>query len=617
MSRLTFSSPPRQEYIKWGLLFVGCTLFITIINLVLNGGLMHFAFGRPERTIPAALVLTAFLWLFRQNKGDILTVVLVYLLLLTPTALLMQFSSITEIPPRIYSQTVSDNNNFSIALSILLMLVKTLPCVISSKLVRNIIRVMSVILWVSAIGLPLFFVGYWISHRTVLTPDIVIAVYQTNLSEAWEYLLFKGGTLIYIVVASLLFLMAVSILVFSSRPILFARTSNVVVPMGGVIVLALFTVITAHSNLYRDVIKGAQETVQEMNTFKAEAAKRKLALGNLDDLKNQGEVGLYIVIIGESQSRSRMSAYGYERNTTPWLAAKRYDRRFVLLDNVYTCFPNTVPALSNALTAKNQYTPRTFASSPSVVEIAKAAGYESWWISNQNRLGVWDTPISVIADLADHQIWINKTMFGKRTRSKKFDEELIGEIRRIPIEKDKKRVVFLHTYGCHPNYVTRYPNSFTYWPNTDKKSDAYDNAMRYSDDVLRRIYEVVKDRADFQAMVFVADHGEDVNLGHSPDAFTWDMGRIPMWTAFSDQFMVSHQGLVGSLRANARKPCTNDLFFDLFCGLLGIKNTPYYEESFDISSSKYDRPLHTLKTILGKKNIADDPLLQMQEKKLP
>lgn len=128
-----------------------------------------------------------------------------------------------------------------------------------------------------------------------------------------------------------------------------------------------------------------------------------------------------------------MSAYGYERDTTPWLSSKRSDRHFVLLDNAYACFPNTVSALSNALTAKNQYVSRSFAASPSVVEIIKAAGYESWWISNQNRLGVWDAPTSVIANLSDHQVWLNSKMIGKRTRSKKFDEELIGELQKVPV----------------------------------------------------------------------------------------------------------------------------------------------------------------------------------------
>lgn len=617
MNSLTFSLPPRQKCIQWVLLFVGCTLFITIINFALNGGLIRYAFGRPERTILAAVVLAAFLWIFRKDKRDLLATGLVYFLLLSPAALVTLFAPLSGIPPRIYSQAVADHNDLSIAISVLLMLVTSSSCFVHAKWMKQAIRMLSSILWFSIVGLPIVFVGYWISHRTILTPDIVVALYQTNLSEAWEYVLFKGGALIYVLVGALLLLTAITLRALTCRQTLATRNASIGIAMVVVAVFAVISVLTAHSNLYRDVFRGAQEIVQDLNAFKEELAKRQVALGALGDLKNQGNGGLYLVVLGESQTRSRMSAYGYERDTTPWLSSKRSDRHFVLLDNAYACFPNTVSALSNALTAKNQYVSRSFAASPSVVEIIKAAGYESWWISNQNRLGVWDAPTSVIANLSDHQVWLNSTMIGKRTRSKKFDEELIGELQKVPVVGGDKKVVFLHMHGCHANYETRYPENFTYWTDTESKLDTYDNAMRYSDDVLRRIYDVVKGRPDFRAMIFMSDHGEDVNLGHTPDSFTWDMVRIPLWIAASDRFLADHQREMETLRSNARKPFTNDLFFDLFCGLLGIKNTPYYEEAFDISSPEYNRPLQTLKTMFGKKGLSEDPLLQPQGKAAP
>lgn len=30
----------------------------------------------------------------------------------------------------------------------------------------------------------------------------------------------------------------------------------------------------------------------------------------------------------------------------------------------------------------------------SIIEIAKAAGYDTWWISNQLKYGAYDTPIA-------------------------------------------------------------------------------------------------------------------------------------------------------------------------------------------------------------------------------
>ena len=60
----------------------------------------------------------------------------------------------------------------------------------------------------------------------------------------------------------------------------------------------------------------------------------------------------FLVIIGESQNRKHMSAYGYSRDTTPWLAAQRANDNFVIMENGYACNTLTMLALSQALTEK-------------------------------------------------------------------------------------------------------------------------------------------------------------------------------------------------------------------------------------------------------------------------
>ena len=52
----------------------------------------------------------------------------------------------------------------------------------------------------------------------------------------------------------------------------------------------------------------------------------------------------FLVIIGESQNRKHMSAYGYGRDTTPWLAAQRANDNFVIMENGYAC--NTLTMLA-------------------------------------------------------------------------------------------------------------------------------------------------------------------------------------------------------------------------------------------------------------------------------
>lgn len=80
---------------------------------------------------------------------------------------------------------------------------------------------------------------------------------------------------------------------------------------------------------------------------------------------------------------------------------------FLLFDNAYSCHSHTVPVLTYALTAKNQYNTLPLEQAASIIEIAQAADFHTVWISNQVKYGAWDTPVSVIADQSQTQYWLN------------------------------------------------------------------------------------------------------------------------------------------------------------------------------------------------------------------
>ena len=82
----------------------------------------------------------------------------------------------------------------------------------------------------------------------------------------------------------------------------------------------------------------------------------------------------------------------------------------------------------------------------------------------------------------------------------------------------------------------------------------------------RQVYEYLRTRSDFRALLFFSDHGEDPKHGHTLDPFTWKMVRIPLWAAFSDGFIQSAPEAVQALKENVGKFFTNDMVFDLVCG---------------------------------------------------
>lgn len=48
-----------------------------------------------------------------------------------------------------------------------------------------------------------------------------------------------------------------------------------------------------------------------------------------------------------------------------------------IFDRAYSCFPQTVQALTYALSEKNQYNDKKIEDSLSIIEVAKAAGYKT------------------------------------------------------------------------------------------------------------------------------------------------------------------------------------------------------------------------------------------------
>ena len=87
------------------------------------------------------------------------------------------------------------------------------------------------------------------------------------------------------------------------------------------------------------------------------------------------------------------------------------------------------------------------------------------------------------------------------------------ELRKIPVNHDAKQLVFLHVLGCHSNYEQRYPSSYA--SRDGEPSEDYDNAVRFSDDFTRQVYEYLRTRSDFQALLFFIDHGTGVVIGET------------------------------------------------------------------------------------------------------
>ena len=136
-----------------------------------------------------------------------------------------------------------------------------------------------------------------------------------------------------------------------------------------------------------------------------------------------------------------MSVYDYPVPTTPWLNTAPG----LFIDDYTSTASSTVSSLSRTLIYDYEQNPD---SGNNVVALAAKAGYSTWWISNQGKLGEHDTRISVIASDAEHATFLKKGSFASR---KTDDKLLLQETERALADTSSPKIIFLHMMGSHPN----------------------------------------------------------------------------------------------------------------------------------------------------------------------
>lgn len=426
--------------------------------------------------------------------------------------------------------------------------------------------------------------------------ETLLAVMQTNAGEA------RGYLAEHISLPLLLFLpLYLTMLYLISQksgqeatftcPPRFARLALLAVVPAGLVLSA--------QNPVTDPWIGIQDYRKAYADF---AEKSKQRSPRLTNLEAASAPGLYVLAIGESENSEHMSVYGYPRPTTPWLSSCRNDPHFLFFDDAYSCYVQTVPALSYALTAKNQYNDLALSNAPSLIEAAKAAGFHTVWISNQVRFSAWDTPTTIIASEADEQYWKNSHL-GTTADLDVYDDALAEELTRM--NSSEKTLVILHYMGSHMPYAYHHPQSHEKIHSDDPYRDQYDDTVLFHDHVMKELYEALAARPDFQTLLYFSDHGEaiDLHLDHNPTIYVPEMTYIPLYMAFSDAYIAAHGEILASLAAHQKSRWTNDLVFDTQLALMGIHLPDLYEPENDITSDHYDDTPDRFKTLFGTRTI--------------
>ena len=469
---------------------------------------------------------------------------------------------------------------------------------------RNVRKICSFLFYGATFLVTTVILGYYASSGSLLNASAVMAVFQTNPAEAKSYL---DDFVPWQVWTAVLILLLAYVIVLNKWKLSVARIHGMMHHRAGkalllfCILLAIFSLYRTRDTFYKHLTSETRQGLKAYTDFSLYREARATDLTRELDGVTSTRPGVYILVIGESQNKMHMSAYGYDRETTPWLDSMKKDGHTVFFRDARSCHTHTVPVLSYALTAKNQYDSRNLTKAVTLIEAAKAAGYETIWISNQVRYGAWDTPTSAIASEADKQEWLN-THVGETTETTAYDGALVDRLANI--KPERKTLIVIHLMGNHGSYRDRYPQDAAVFDG-DAPVDLYDNSIRYNDSVVQHIYETAKAMPDFQGLVYCADHADDVdrNLGHDASHFTQDMTKIPFYMIVSDAYVRENPDAVQELKAHEGNRVTNDLLFNEMLAVMGIVIPQEYEKQNDLTSPAYDSDKLRFRTLHGQKEL--------------
>ncbi|MGN0903284.1 MAG: sulfatase-like hydrolase/transferase [Succinivibrio sp.] len=457
---------------------------------------------------------------------------------------------------------------------------------------------------------PLMFICYFVATGSLISSDIIIALAQTNSDEGAEFFISNVNVwwgVSFIVLSAVL---ATSFILIKRAKLKLSSLSYLTVSLFLTLISSVFLVLPRMDYLPFAVVKITSRQLDNFDAYKKQKGERLEKLKKLTSLKLEDRSvknpGLYVLVIGESASANRMQVYGFERENTSRLVARlKESENNLVFSNVYSSWPQTVQSLSYALTQANQYNGIECVNAFSLIEMARVCGFDTYWLSNQRKYGMYETPITVIASTAAHEIWTNGT---SKMESVFFDSELVKNFPKIDVNTNT--LVVIHLMGSHQKYDKRLPNDFLLFHGDDPVLDSYDDTIAYTDYVVDEIYKKAALNKSFKALVYFSDHGEDPHLtgGHDPENVTLNMLHVPLYMHLSPSFVEEAPQLFLNLKSNTGKYFSNDLIFDLMTSLLGIEGIPDYRQSLNLASDEYSLDRDSILTMYGKMHLDDSRL---------
>ncbi|MFZ3563809.1 phosphoethanolamine transferase [Tenacibaculum finnmarkense] len=357
----------------------------------------------------------------------------------------------------------------------------------------------------------------------------------------------------------------------------------------------------------RSVYQFIKEKYDESKFLESKLNKSFNAIQN-NKLNKQGAETI-VVVIGETLRKDHLQYYGYNKETTPFLKKEE----LICYTDVISPANQTVNSLKRVFSLAEFEDEMGYIKYPSLIKSFKEVGYKTYWLTTQKMYGIHDSQISYIARESDEVFFKNQG---------KIDEVLFNSYEEVLLNKESKKIIFIHLLGSHATYKKRIPESFSFFDKEEtddekkKLINQYDDSVRYNDYVLSFFLNKLKEKEGENSFMMFSDHGEslfdsgDGLCGHGSLRPSKSEYNIPLVLWFSKEFKEKNKDTYNQVLVNKNEPIIlSDLFHSL-PSLYGIefskinKNKNFFGNTYI--------PHKKRKVLNGKKELIDYGTLKVK-----
>lgn len=298
---------------------------------------------------------------------------------------------------------------------------------------------------------------------------------------------------------------------------------------------------------------------------------------------------LIIMVVGETARADHWQLNGYARETTPLLNQEGVYN----FPDFWSCGTSTaisVPCMFSNL-GRGHFESGAAQTTDNALDVLARAGVSILWRDNNSSS-------KGVADRIVHQDYKTPKLNPVCDEECRDEGMLVGLQEYIDAQKGDILIV-LHQMGNHgPAYYKRYPKAFEVFTpvcktndlgscSSEEISNAYDNALRYTDYFLTQVIALLKknDHRFETAMFYVSDHGESlgeygVYLHGMPYALAPEVQKhVPAVLWLGSQ--IKRDIVTDTVAKRSRQRWSHDNVFSTLLGLFEIR-TQAYDAKMDI-----------------------------------